>query len=88
MFYSPKARVHPLGTHRDPTAEELQEVPVLPPQVYRRLGSILTQQKRAKAQLTIRVDQDVLQWLRGKGRGYQTKLNAMLRELMLSERAS
>ena len=35
-----------------------------------------------KAQLTLRVDQDVLAWFRNRGRGYQTKINALLRAYM------
>jgi len=35
-----------------------------------------------KTQLTLRVDQDVLQWFRKRGRGYQTKINALLRAYM------
>lgn len=35
-----------------------------------------------KAQLTLRVDQDVLKWFRKRGRGYQTKINALLRAYM------
>ncbi len=35
-----------------------------------------------KQQLTIRVDSDVLEWFRGQGRGYQTKINALLRAYM------
>jgi len=38
-----------------------------------------------KQQLTVRVDADVLAWLRSKGRGYQTKLNAILRQAMLQD---
>ncbi len=33
-----------------------------------------------KESLTIRIDADILAWLRGQGRGYQTRINAMLRE--------
>ncbi|WP_019905769.1 BrnA antitoxin family protein [Methylobacterium sp. 77] len=40
-----------------------------------------------KAQLTTRIDADVLAWLKAGGRGYQTKLNAILRQAMLSETA-
>jgi uncharacterized protein (DUF4415 family) len=36
----------------------------------------------AKAQLTIRVDRDVLAWFRKQGRGYQTRINALLRAYM------
>jgi uncharacterized protein (DUF4415 family) len=35
-----------------------------------------------KKSLTIRVDADVLAWLRGQGKGYQTRINALLREAM------
>ncbi len=32
-----------------------------------------------KKQLTIRLDEDILEWLKGQGRGYQTRINAILR---------
>lgn len=35
-----------------------------------------------KAQLTIRVDNDVLDWFKNQGQGYQTKINALLRAYM------
>ena len=35
-----------------------------------------------KAQLTLRVDSDVLDWYRRQGQGYQTKINALLRAYM------
>ena len=35
-----------------------------------------------KKPLTIRVDADVLAWLKGQGRGYQTRINALLRSAM------
>ena len=35
-----------------------------------------------KAQLTIRVDRDVLEWYRKQGPGYQTRINALLRAYM------
>ncbi len=35
-----------------------------------------------KTQLTIRVDSDVLDWYKGLGAGYQTKINALLRAYM------
>ena len=36
----------------------------------------------AKAQLTIRVDRDVLAWFRKQGPGYQTRINTLLRAYM------
>ena len=38
-----------------------------------------------KQSTTIRVDADVLAWLRSKGAGYQTRLNAILREAMICD---
>jgi uncharacterized protein (DUF4415 family) len=38
----------------------------------------------AKQQLTIRLDTDVLNWLRANGRGYQTRINRILRAAMES----
>jgi len=35
-----------------------------------------------KKPLTIRLDADVLAWLKRQGRGYQTRINALLRNAM------
>lgn len=35
-----------------------------------------------KETITIRLDGDVLQWFREKGKGYQTRINAILRAYM------
>ena len=35
-----------------------------------------------KKSLTIRVDSDVLAWLKAQGKGYQTRINNLLREAM------
>jgi uncharacterized protein (DUF4415 family) len=37
-----------------------------------------------KEQLTIRLDADVLKWLKAHGRGYQTRINRILRAAMES----
>lgn len=37
-----------------------------------------------KTSTTVRLDSDVLAWLRGQGRGYQTRINAILRREMLA----
>jgi uncharacterized protein (DUF4415 family) len=39
----------------------------------------------AKRQLTIRLDADVLKWLKVHGRGYQTRINRILRAAMESQ---
>jgi uncharacterized protein (DUF4415 family) len=50
----------------DPGEEWLRSVAVPPPAV-------------AKAQLTVRLDRDMVDWFRRQGRGYQTRMNAVLR---------
>lgn len=35
-----------------------------------------------KQSTTVRIDADVLHWLKSKGRGYQTRINAILRDAM------
>ena len=39
-----------------------------------------------KKPVTIRVDADVLAWLKRQGRGYQTRINKLLREAMEGRR--
>ena len=38
-----------------------------------------------KKPTTIRLDADVLEWLKSKGKGYQTRINKILRDAMLDE---
>jgi uncharacterized protein (DUF4415 family) len=33
----------------------------------------------SKASISLRVDQDVLEWFKGQGTGYQTRINTVLR---------
>lgn len=50
----------------------------------------LAEMKRAehyrpiKQQITARLDADVLAWLKAGGKGYQSRMNAILRQAMLS----
>lgn len=41
--------------------------------------------KPTKKITTVRIDADVLMWLKSQGKGYQTRINAVLRESMLRE---
>jgi uncharacterized protein (DUF4415 family) len=41
--------------------------------------------KPLKQQLTVRVDSDVVAWLKAKGKGYQTRMNRILRSAMVNE---
>jgi uncharacterized protein (DUF4415 family) len=40
-----------------------------------------------KAQVTLRVDSDVLEWFKELGQGYQTRINALLRAYMDAHKA-
>jgi uncharacterized protein (DUF4415 family) len=40
--------------------------------------------KPTKTSTTVRIDSDVLAWLRGHGKGYQSRINAILRREMLN----
>lgn len=39
--------------------------------------------KPTKQATTVRIDADVLLWLKGQGKGYQTRINAILRNSMV-----
>lgn len=42
---------------------------------------------RPKTPLNLRLDADVLEWFRGQGKGYQTRINAVLRSFYEAHRA-
>lgn len=39
-----------------------------------------------KEQVTLRIDNDVLEWFKSQGRGYQTRINTLLRAYMEAHR--
>lgn len=41
--------------------------------------------RSVKQSTTVRIDADVLDWLRSQGAGYQTRINAILRRAMLKD---
>lgn len=41
--------------------------------------------KPTKQSTTVRVDSDVLHWLKSEGKGYQTRINTILRDAMVRE---
>ena len=62
---------------------DLSDVPEVSPEMFAR--AIVRRGLKPvprKAQLTLRVDSDVLNWFRKQGQGYQTKINALLRAYM------
>ena len=41
---------------------------------------------QAKPSITIRLDPDVLDWFKSQGKGYQTRINAVLRRYMEAQK--
>jgi uncharacterized protein (DUF4415 family) len=62
---------------------DLSDIPELTPEMFAR--AVVKRGLKTtpnKAQLTIRVDRDVLAWFKSQGRGYQTRINSLLRAYM------
>ena len=51
----------------------------------RSISDVMKLYKARKAPITARIDLDVLEWLKGKGDGYQTRLNTILRAAMVND---
>ncbi len=41
---------------------------------------------QAKPSITIRLDPDILEWFKGQGKGYQTRINAVLRRYVETQK--
>lgn len=61
---------------------DYSDIPELGEDFWRRAEK---QMPRSKKGVYVRLDADVLEWLKSKGKGYQTRMNAMLRALMESD---
>ncbi|MCU0510804.1 MAG: BrnA antitoxin family protein [Anaerolineae bacterium] len=62
---------------------DLSDIPEITPEMFAR--AVVRQgfkPKPTKAQVTLRIDRDVLEWFRSLGDGYQTRINALLRAYM------
>ena len=62
---------------------DTSDIPPLDPELLRQARLRLPV---SKAIVTIRVDADILSWLKAQGRGYQTRINAILRTYMEATR--
>ena len=67
---------------------DLSDTPEMSPEMFAR-GVVRRGLKPVprKAQLTLRMDSDVLEWFRMQGQGYQTKINSLLRAYMEAHKA-
>jgi uncharacterized protein (DUF4415 family) len=62
---------------------DYSDIPEADESFWQRAELHMPQPKKA---VYVRLDADVLAWLKSKGKGYQTRMNAMLRVLMESDR--
>ncbi len=58
---------------------DTSEIPALDPDFFK---SAILRMPSKKASITVRLDTDVLEWFRNQGKGYQTRINAILRTYM------
>jgi uncharacterized protein (DUF4415 family) len=63
---------------------DYSDIPSLPDEFWKNAVSSPFH-KPTKTSTTVRVDSDVLAWLKSQGKGYQTRINAILRAAMLHE---
>jgi uncharacterized protein (DUF4415 family) len=61
---------------------DLSNAPEITPEMFAKAIVRRGLKPRTKTQLTLRVDTDVLEWYKKQGRGYQTKINMLLRAYM------
>ena len=63
---------------------DLSDIPEITPEMFAKaiVKRGLKTTRQNKTQLTIRMDNDVLQWFKLQGSGYQTRINALLRAYM------
>ena len=67
-----------------PDAEiDTSDVPELGDDFFRNAKLVMPAGKR---QVTLRIDADVLDWFRAQGKGYQSRMNAVLRAYMAAQR--
>ena len=62
---------------------DFSDIPEITPEMFAR--AVIRQGLKSvprKEQLTLRLDGDVLQWFKKQGRGYQTRINQLLRAYM------
>jgi uncharacterized protein (DUF4415 family) len=61
------------------------DVPQLPPAQWAK-GVVGKYYRPLKSQISFRIDRDVLDWLKSKGEGHLSRINAILREQMERDR--
>ncbi len=75
-----KKRLEEIAAISD-SAIDYSDIPELGPEFWQNAKVIFPPSKKA---VTIRIDGDVLNWFKGAGKGYQSRMNAVLRSYMES----
>jgi uncharacterized protein (DUF4415 family) len=70
---------------RDRRLDKDPDSPALPPDVWAR-ATIGKYYRPIKTQISCRIDNEVLDWLRSKGEGHLVRINEILRERMAADR--
>lgn len=65
---------------------DTSDIPELPPEYWKQHGVVGRFYRPIKKPVTLRLDADVLDWLKEEGKGYQTRANHLLRREMLAQR--
>ena len=71
-----------VGTLRDEDIDFSDSPKITPSMFARAVVKRGLQTVPPKELVSLRVDKDVLEWFRARGKGYQTEMNALLREYM------
>lgn len=61
---------------------DYSDAPAVTPEMFAKAIVRRGLKPRTKTQLTLRVDSDVVEWFKKQGRGYQTRINLLLRAYM------
>jgi len=68
----------------DESGIDYSDIPKLTPEQL--AGVVRLREVRRKVPVSVRLDQEVLEWLRSKGEGHLTRINDILTNLMEAER--
>ncbi len=71
----------------DATSDDKLNYADIPEQDDAFFKNAILQIPESKATVTMRMDKDVLEWFKAQGKGYQTRINALLRAYMDSKAA-
>ncbi len=62
---------------------DYSDIPETPPEWFRNAKVVYPQAKR---QMTLRLDSGIVDWFKGQGKGYQSRMNAVLRAYVEAQR--